>query len=845
MKKLSIIFSVILLMTISLPLFAIPSPTTNAAIYNKKTYAYIGATPNPVGVGQEVLIHVGISDALNNVAHGFEGLTLSVTKPDNTTETLGPFKTDSTGGTGTVMVPSMVGTYYLQTHFPAQWYNWTAPSPGGSQIWYEASSSIKLALVVQETPVSYYAGIPLPTEYWTRPINAQLREWYPLAGSSWMSEEFNQGIESPHILWSKPIGQAGGIMGGEHGEFSFDCGDAYVGKFSDRQTVAGLLIYNKFEPRIPTEQQEVVAIDIRTGKELWCKPLVGMTGTTTGATVPTAQIVPEGVTTRFPNGTPRRVSMSQTYMWDSYNLHGGYAFIWTVSGSTWMAFDPFTGGWRYTITDVPSGTTVRGPNGELLRYQINQAQGWVALWNSSAIISMAGSWNPHGNVYNASGTGAAPARAWMWNVTIPRGLPGSATFYHDDIIHGYDRGGTTIVYNTLALGDPPFYAWAISLKPQSRGQLLYNKTYNELIGGNMSLSISRSIEDRAFVIWSKEARQMWGYDIDTGNKLWGPTQEQHYLDIFGSNRFFAYGNVYSRGYGGEIYAYETRTGKHLWTYKAVDPLNEILWGVNWPMYIAHIFDRKIYLVHYEHSPVDPKPRGAPFICLDADSGEELWRVDGLLRGSSWGGNPILGDSVMMMLNSYDQQVYAVGKGPSATTVSAPNIGAPFGSSIVIRGTVLDISPGTKCDTLALRFPHGVAAVSDESMGEWMKYVYQQFPRPADIKGVDLTIDVVDSNGNYRNIGTTTSDQSGTYSFEWIPDITGKYTVIVTFAGSKSYFASFAQTTFVVDEVAPTASPFPLIELPQTEMYIIAGVTAIIAAVAIVGLVLLMAIKKRP
>jgi hypothetical protein len=860
-KKIKTIIPLILIATIILQILAL-SPVY-AAVYNKKTYAYIGATPNPVGIEQEVLIHVGISDALNNVADGFEDLTVTVTKPDNTTETLGPFRTDSTGGTGTVMVPSMTGTYYLQTHFPAQWYNWTAPSPGGSQIWYEASSSNRLELVVQAEPVPYYQDLPLPTEYWTRPINAQLRSWYTLSGSSWMSTEYNEGIESPHILWSKPIGQAGGLIGGEHFEFAFDCGDAYVGKFSNRHTIAGLLIYNKFESRIPTEQQEMVAVDIKTGKELWSKTLIGMTGTTSGDTVPTASIVPEGITTRFPNGTPRLVSMSQTYMWDSFNLHGGYAFIWTTSTTggmtTWMAFDPFTGGWRYTITNVPSGTTVRGPNGELLVYQINLAQGWVALWNSTKMVTWqtgaamaAGSWNPHGNVYNATGvasSGALTSRtsaAWEWNVTLPQGLPGTGTIYHDDMIHGFYRGGSTIVYNTLALGDPPFYAWAVSLKPQSRGQLLYNRTYNDLVGGNLSLSISRSIEDRVFVMWSKESRQMWGYDIDTGNKLWGPSEQQHYLDIFGASRQFRYGNVYSLGYGGRVFAHNAITGQHIWTYDAFDPLNEILWGINWPTYIAAIFDGKIYINHYEHSPVDPKPRGAPFICLDAMTGEVMWRVDGLLRGSNWGGNPIVGDSVMMMLNSYDQQIYAIGKGPSATDVSAPDFGIQFGTHVMIKGTVTDISPGTNHDNLLMRFPNGVPAVSDESMGDWMLHVYQQFPRPANTVGVEVTIDVIDSNSNYRNIGTATTDSNGNFNFAWKPDISGMYTVIATFAGSKSYYPSNSQTAFVVEEEIPTATPTSSSQ-PQllADTYFVPAVVGIAVLIIACFAVTLLVLRKRP
>jgi len=35
-------------------------------------------------------------------------------------------------------------------------------------------------------------------------------------------------------------------------------------------------------------------------------------------------------------------------------------------------------------------------------------------------------------------------------------------------------------------------------------------------------------------------------------------------------------------------------------------------------------DGKIYIAHMEHSSIDPKPRGAPFICLDMETGDEIW-----------------------------------------------------------------------------------------------------------------------------------------------------------------------------------------------------------------------------
>ena len=108
----------------------------------------------------------------------------------------------------------------------------------------------------------------------------------------------------------------------------------------------------------------------------------------------------------------------------------------------------------------------------------------------------------------------------------------------------------------------------------------------------------------------------------------------------------------------------------------------------------------------------PIPRGGPLICLNASNGAEIWRVNGMYRATRWGGNAVMGDSIYATMDTYDQRIYAVGKGPSETTVVASPKVTGFGSAVQIEGMVTDVSPGTSSDSLALRFPNGVPAVSD-------------------------------------------------------------------------------------------------------------------------------------
>jgi len=79
-----------------------------------------------------------------------------------------------------------------------------------------------------------------------------------------------------------------------------------------------------------------------------------------------------------------------------------------------------------------------------------------------------------------------------------------------------------------------------------------------------------------------------------------------------------------------------------------------------------------------------------------------------------------------------------------------------------------------------QLPNELPAVSDDSMSHFMEAVYMQQPLPTNSTGVPVTISVIDSNGNYRQIGSTTSDGSGMFTFTLIPDIPGNYTVIANF-----------------------------------------------------------------
>jgi outer membrane protein assembly factor BamB len=844
MKTLSIknkttAFSILLIATIAISMLALPNFAL-AGDYDVVTYPFIESIPNPIGVGQTTLINLGLLNFLNADGDGWN-VTLLITDPNNETTTIGPLTTWSTGTVGYSFTPDTVGTYKLQCHFDATWYNYTGFSYATWSYVYNAgyyleSDSDVYELVVQEAAVTTYPSHALPTEYWSRPIDSQLREWYSVSGS-WVTTpanllaEYNDAPETAHILWTTAIGDTfGGLAGGDTGEHGYGTGDAYEGKFASSVIISGVLYYNKYGSYFygNSPQQEIVAIDLHTGEQLWAR----------------SYSLGDG-----------RLDFGQTLYWDCLNYRGAFSYIWIVDGTNWYGLDASTGDLRYNMTNVPSGTTYRGENGEILQYSIvnygniTNPNYHLLRWNSSYVVTkgktgMSESWGSQtqGMTYDAT------ARGYDLNVSISNSL----TSY--SIIRAFP-GNRIILGNVSASGVTLI---GLSLVSGSEGTLLFSQTnaapsteWNDItVTGSIGQAgwTAFSIDDMIATYWTKENRVNYAYSLETGEFLW-ETAPQIYSDAwsdtvtlsYGPEKVIAYGNFYSASVGGVVYCYNASTGALKWTYNAADIYTESYLGNNWWIIPLFVSDGKIYFGSLEHSALDPKPRGAPFFCLDAETGDLVFEIDGAFRQTRWGGRALIGDSIIATQDTYNQQIYGVGKGASQTTVTSMTSAVAHDTPVIISGSVLDISPGTSDSSITLRFPNGVPAVSDASMSAWMLYVYKQFEQPMNATGVAVSIDAVDPNGNYVHLGDATTDSSGHYSLVVTPQNTGTYTVYVTFAGTNGYYGSFAETTVAVQEAAQaTATPTPIAN-PPYELYTIGSAVAIIVALAVAVLLL----RKKP
>jgi outer membrane protein assembly factor BamB len=874
------------------------------------TYAYISISPNPVGIGQTIRILMWLDQTINGGTIDndirFHNYRLTITKPDYTTET----KTwdtvwDTTSSQGYSYIPDQLGTYTFKFEFPGQDYNAYSHDIASAYVndTYAMSSS-STTLIVQQEQIPFKGSYSLPTEYWTRPIYGENTAWWSIS-SDWLgtgspefppastgSERYAHDVIGPltsHIMWTKPL-QSGGIAGGDNYAIQGDTysdGTSRMTRYSNPIIMAGKIFFT--EPVFmmgssgPTD-----CVDLRTGKLIWSR-----------TDVPA-------------------LSFGSTYAVHTVNTQGVIQPILYTSNFA-RAFDADTGDPLYNVTNVPSGTAVMGPNGEILRYTMtntgtSQNPKWyLAEWNSSKLwdfgqsigysnmtgstVSMTGGILP-GNIIIDGGVADPKSSKYRydWNVSIPwLDVMGNETWVTlADLTQykGYTNTGQRPTGNPDAsnpvnvvcaflndvmicrngslptsglalsgISTTPYTYFAVNLNSSKGaiGSILWMKTYDPPADNINVFPGGFSQASRIFVEYYKQTAQWVAYSMETGARLWTTASQTDFnaLEYYGSIRSsaavaqFAYGKLYSSGFGGVCFCYNLKNGELLWTYGNGGEGNSTNAGfsaggeVYYPMFIDTIANGVVYLETSEHTVQTPIYPGSLKRAINATDGTELWTLSSYSSGGGGFFAFAFADGFETWFNGYDNQIYTVGRGPSTTTVTAPEIAVTFGQGVVIRGSVMDISSGTTQSQQAARFPNGVPCAADSSMKNWMEYVYQQKPIPNDFTGVPVLLYVLDSNANYRQIGTTTTNANGKYTFTWMPDIPGDYTVYATFAGTKGYWPSTDTTSFTVAETAQTTSPIPLAALPPTEMYFIMSTFAIIIAIAVIGTVIILVLKKRP
>ena len=859
------------MMTIAVTLVALPATNAHTPPWTISTYAFIKVQPDPIGVGQTAYISGWLDKvpptSISNFGMVWHNMKVTVTKPDGSQETLGPFNSDAVGGMWASYVPSQIGTYKFILTFPGQIVveENTYPYPLVVDIGrafindtYTGSTSKEVTLIVQQKQIeTAYPTLPLPTDYWQRPINSMNREWYSIAGNwlglaaanfgyTGMYDSYNGNFNpyttapsSAHVVWTKPIA-FGGQIGGEFGESDtslYATGTAYESK-SSFVILYGILYYSQY-PGAATNRGPLTAVDLRTGKTLWA--------------VNANDTLKCGMIYNFKTGDQYG---GIAYLFTEPPA-GGEGLLYPKVASKWSMYDAMTGNWILDIANASSGRLMRGENGEILSYSV--VAGRLTLWNVTECIANASQAIHTYRAYSAAEIWRPPQGAtidWKggieWSAPVATGLGISKVF--DDVV--------LMTQSAPAVPGGHNAGWRVDAGYSAKtGQLLWgpiNRTLTPWTG--VVLGAAR---DGVYTEYTRQTLTWIGYDIKTGQKLWGPTAPKSnafgYYD-YTANSVIGYGNLYSWGLGGEVYCYDLKTGTQKWIWNAGSAGIDSPYGT-WPLgtWIAqHILaDGKLY-VRAGHDYTPPVFKGAKLYCINATTGKEIWSS----LSFNIAGAPACTDGYMVWFNGYDNQIYSYGKGRSATTVSySPVIGSS--SSVVIKGTVTDQSPGETC----LGIPAaGTPGIADESMSAWMEYLYQQRPKPTNATGVRVHLTAYDPNGNFQDIGTTTSTADGKYGITWTPPVSGTYYVTATFEGSNSYYSSEDSTYLAVGPApatpAPAATPTPTPATPptatptataspspapqpeagpSTDMYIIAAAAVVVIVVVAVAA---FALRKR-
>ncbi len=742
-KKLGL-FAVLSLSIIIMGTLTICTPTSAKIPTNFPTTCWLSLRPNPIGVGQELLINgwrspppnmyetMGItpppgSGLSDGVPFDFR---LIITKPNGQKLDLYPIRTDGPGSFWLNYVVDQLG-------------NWTFELKWEGDEWFQPSS-VTRTLVVQNASIPYWPAAPLPTDQWSYPINYENREWASISGGWFMPKydetagcynPYTQAPRSAHVLWKEePVSGISGLIGGAYGTANY---------YSKTSLTFSVVMAGR---AYASSGGSIYCYDVRTGEQLWVAPGSFSAGSIRSST---PSLYAFGSRFIVYNGLTGAVTLNVTGMSWLGGMQGvGYAFD-----------DPYV----YSQQTVGSGTN-------RTRYFIK----WTTAGSNSNFASRI-----------------------IWNVTWPESLNEPP---HNDSWQGLEAWGNNMMFQF----NWPYYGqWAgFNL---TDGSMMWH-TYHET-----PWVTSRGGNGFAYglAICPIHAGRLGAWNMTTGELVWtSQSTADPWGGFWGYQHGAAYGMIYKLTYAG-VYAFNATNGKIVWYYPSQNVGMETPYAIMAPgesglekpatvvpfFNIEAIGDGVVFAPTGEHSPTQPYLRGQRLHAIDAYTGKPIWSIMGY-----WNNINALAEGTVFTTNTYDGCAYAFAKGKTETAISVQNDVYTKGSSILIKGTVMDLSPAQP----------NTPAVSDDSMTGWMEYLHMQQPKPTNTTGVPVKLTAIDQSGKATDIGTVWSDADGFYKKLWTPTVEGEYAIKATFAGTNSYYSSYAETVVGIGPAAsaPAASVSP-------------------------------------
>lgn len=823
----------ILMLAISMVIIIVPMAFAYTAVPDRETGTVVGVTPKLVGLGQQVLINIMTypapsgptyyaQDVTAGLLGGLNNTSVTITKPDGTSDTFMPIddtlkqaginipgQAEIVGHLMFYYAPDQVGNYSITASFGGKTYTTDGVYKSlNLSVYYKPSSTkVPATFSVQQDKVlngqlNGYPWSPLPTDYWQDPVQTDNREWYAISGD-WIQgnilvqqyissyNEYSTAPKSPHIVWANQVA-LGGLPGGEWGSLPYNGGGG----------AANIILDGKIYQ--PSKQSGYFdCVDLRTGQILW-----------TAAGNPSVAL-----------------RLKPFYQTASQANEGGIsAALWEVPGTTgtWKRYDPFGGALLQTITNVPTNlNTVAFTDGSPIVIVNQSPQGDRPSGSDPGFNKTRPMGVSYSNLIRWNMT-KMTANNWLtgveWNVsTIDQTL---------NIYEGEVNVGDNGFYGIRAFPFPD--ANVIVLRTHNAMQVMegWDYTTGKFLWRNNNTVADIGVNDAGngagpIILIDGANAQFVAYDVKTGKEQWRASMG----DLpWGMIPDYAYalhnGNFYTGSYDGHVYAWNLETGKQVWKSDYYGDEDESIYGTQ--PFNGRIVgaDGILYVSTNTVYSLMPRTRFHAVVAINETTGKFLWKLPIGAQPRS------IADGYLVATDSENGIQYTIGKGKTATTITAPLDTVAAGTAVLIQGTVNDMSPGKP----------NTPAVSEEDMSEWMDYLYGQnatlLNNPPKPNGVAVRLSAIGSNGDVIDIGTVTSDSGGMFKKMWTPPTEGEYTVYATFDGSNSYWGSYAQTALGITQApSDTSGSQQQITVPDYTMTILGGIIAVIIAVAIVGIVL--------
>ena len=475
-------------------------------------------SPIPGSTGAPLTTSLGTSDPFKS------GYTITITKPDGTTETKNPLTSQPLGKSyqdGSFFMgytPTVVGKYKIQ-------FTW-----GGDAVYASSTSpAFEFEVISGESPLQPAADIPIPTQYWTRPVAGDIRGMGAQGYlSNWVrpgydagNSYYNPNAKAPttsHVLWTYNSWN-GGVIGGYYGDLSI--ADAYAAGKNGGPIVMMGILYEEL-PRTNT----IRAVNIYTGQELWRKTFSG----------PVLFDVQPGSITDAPVGYDRGFN---AIIYE--RTTGKVTFYDGLTGNV-FAGGSFAG---ESITDTGVGITTLH-------------NGWAYFVSGGKLLK----WHPNIpgllNATNQWFTTKEPLNKTAYRVTIPASASAPSLFWQDIGISSNGQTGWNLTTGTIMWNRNDSYIVAGEAIPRTASNGGYTEGFS-------------CVGEGKFYLQAAVLRRTIAVDLYTGDLAWiSEPREYPYGSFTAYQMGVGEGKVYTVAYDGYVYAYNTNDGSLVWKFYSGD-----------------------------------------------------------------------------------------------------------------------------------------------------------------------------------------------------------------------------------------------------------------------------------